>query len=278
MAKKLLWLLLVAGCAPAPRAADPDPAPPPEKHAPPAADVPSHRTRVLYVEGYPRWNYRSLHNALIREPSVDVHCFLISADADFPQEHSLKTDDPVFAAPLETLPMTMKELLVYDVVVIGDVGPEEWPGGADLLETFVSEHGRGVVAIAGEGHMPAGWRGTRFEKVLPVQVDAEPSGLTEESECHVTEDGKKSPLLVSTPTDVRIQWAVVTRCKPAGLTLAEAGPDGKRIPLFVTARYGEGRVFFAATDETWRWRFGTGDQPHFLPFWRGVIEWVRRPE
>src|SRR6201999_2808268 len=41
---------------------------------------------VLYVDGYPRWEYRYLKNELLRDKTMTVSCLLTSADADFAQE------------------------------------------------------------------------------------------------------------------------------------------------------------------------------------------------
>ncbi len=38
-------------------------------------DVREERLRVLLVEGAPRWEYRYLRNALVRDPGVEVDCF-----------------------------------------------------------------------------------------------------------------------------------------------------------------------------------------------------------
>src|SRR4029434_8985035 len=40
---------------------------------------------VLYIEGYPRWEYRYLKNEMIRDSTVDISCFLTSADPTFRQ-------------------------------------------------------------------------------------------------------------------------------------------------------------------------------------------------
>jgi len=284
MAKQLLWLVLLAGCAPEPR--NPGPAAPPAE---------SRRTRVLYVENYPRWEYRYLHNALVRDTSFDTHCFLVSADPSFPQPHSLKPEDPTFAEPLWKLPATLEALLKYDVVILGDVGPDSWPAVGALLEKFVADHGRGLILIAGEEHMPKKWKGTELEATLPVETLEDATGDNAESGFHLTEAGKRSPLvaLASDGNAIlelwedsdgkgdglkHLQWVLLTRCKSAAQTLVETGPGTERAPLFVTAQHGKGRVFFSATDETWRWRYRTGDEPHFLPFWRRVIEWAGHGE
>ena len=43
---------------------------------------------VLYVEGYPRWEYRYIKNEMIRDKTVDISCLLTSADPTFAQEHT----------------------------------------------------------------------------------------------------------------------------------------------------------------------------------------------
>jgi len=73
-------------------------------------------------------------------------------------------------------------------------------------------------------------------------------------------------------------WLLATRCKKEAQSLVESGPEDRRVPLFVTRETGRGRVFFSATDETWRWRFRSGDEPWFYPFWKRVIEWARGVE
>ncbi|KAF0246192.1 MAG: hypothetical protein FD180_934 [Planctomycetota bacterium] len=278
----LLGVLLLAGCAPEPG---------PEGRGP--ADK-ARRTRVLYLESMPRWEYRYLHNALVRDESFEVHCFLLAADPTFAQAHSLNPADPKFGESLSRPPSTIEQFLEYDVVILGDLGPESCPEGtALLLDSFVSGHGRGLVVLSGDRHMPRSWKGTKIEALLPVEPIADPPDAPEESGYHLTDAGKRSPLLALASDEnailelwedrdqggdglKRLQWTVATRCKPAGQSLVETGPETARLPLFVTAQHGKGRVFFSATDETWRWRYRTGDDPYFLPFWRGVIEWAGR--
>ena len=44
------------------------------------------RIAVLYVDGYPRWEYRYIKNEMIRDKTVDISCLLTSADQTFAQE------------------------------------------------------------------------------------------------------------------------------------------------------------------------------------------------
>lgn len=271
-----LALFILAGCAT-----------PPDDPVPPQAGTPKTPTRLLIVDSAPRWSYRYLKNALLRDPDVDVHCFLTSADPDFPQEHSPASENPIFRAPLKDLPATLEALLEYDVVILGDVDPADWIGGPGLLRQFVVDHGRGAILISGEIHMPQSWAATEFAPALPVDPDQDPVGLQGEYPCRLTAAGKDSPLTgmaadreqsaeVWKSGLARIQWTRLTSARPAALTLVETGPADRPVPLFVSMESGKGRVFFSGTDETWRWRFRVGDQPWFFPFWKRVIVWAAR--
>jgi hypothetical protein len=46
-------------------------------------------------------------------------------------------------------------------------------------------------------------------------------------------------------------------------------------PLIATSLYGQGRVLYLATDETWRWRYGVADLYH-QRFWNQISGWVMR--
>ena len=62
--------------------------------------------------------------------------------------------------------------------------------------------------------------------------------------------------------------------KPGATVLAEhpadAGPGRPRPPLFVAGRFGKGRVLFSGVDDTWRWRFNTGEA-RFGAFWVELV-------
>lgn len=264
-ARSLALLLLLTGCAS-----------PPDQ---PASDAPPRHTRILFVDALPRWEYRYLKTALTREPAFDVHCFLTSADPDFPQEYS-----GLFAAPLASLPEKIETLLGYDVVILGDVAPENWPSAPGLLNRFVKEHGRGLVLIAGEAHMPRSWAGTELDPLLPVVIATDPPEHQGEFGYRLTEDGKRSRITALAEDPARsaelwdaglapLQWILATRARTGAHALVETGPETQPVPLVVTMESGTGRVFFSSTDESWRWRSRVGDQP-WSSFWKRAIAWA----
>ena len=120
--------------------------------------------RVLYIEGYPRWEYRYLKNMLIRESSIDSSVLLLSADRGFAQEGD---------TPITRLPAEAQEWRRYDVVVVGDVPAEVFsPEQRQQLRDLVSQRGVGVLWLGGAGSMPRGWGGTALADLLPMR-DAE---------------------------------------------------------------------------------------------------------
>ncbi|HKS17095.1 MAG TPA: hypothetical protein VJU16_07265, partial [Planctomycetota bacterium] len=266
------------------------------------------KVRVLCVDHPPRWEFRYLRNALIRDPKVLVHCFQTSADEGFPQEHSMEATDDKFKVPLREFPRTIEELLVYDVIILGDINPSLLGGGETLLniKRFVLEFSGGVVFISGLMYAPRSFKGTPLEDLLPVHIEeAREAELYQQVFGYALTDYAKAdgghpvvtfpslpsgdmPKLIEKWEDLDkreddlpgIRWFTKARAKPTAQTLVEItglqGQDipGKRPPLFVVSNTGRGRIFWSATDETHIWRYMVGDQPWFYPFWQQVMYWA----
>jgi hypothetical protein len=101
--------------------------------------------RVLLVESGPRFEYRHLRGALLKDPAVRLRSFLSSADDEWEQP----------ASPGET-PLTRRSALRLlakpegvDVLIWGDLRPERLaPGISAGLEAFV-RGGGGLLYVAG---------------------------------------------------------------------------------------------------------------------------------
>ena len=244
--------------------------------------VQDEKLRVLYVESYPRFEYRYLKNALLREDTIESSILLLSADPEFAQEGT---------APIRRFPETPEEMNRYDVVLFGDVDPGgDWLSAAqaELLVEFVGQRGGGFALIAGPFHAPHRFRGTALEKLVPVRIDPEflgryQSTLAVPFRPRLTEEGRQARLFrfhrdpqISAErfeTLPGLYWLARTLGpRPGAELLAEhptlaVGAGGRgAMPLMVLGRYGAGRVFFSATDDTWRWRRHTGEFLHDA-FW-----------
>jgi uncharacterized membrane protein len=241
------------------------------------------KINVLYVDGYPRWDYRYLKTGMIRDKTVDISCLLMSADMNFRQEGD---------KPITRFPETAAELLEYDVVLIGDVDPREFSDNQlQLLSDYVGRRAGGLGMVAGPLFSPAAWKGTPVEAILPVDVTRSASEdwgtaggtIAEAFRPVLTKAGSDSSLFRFFPdraendTYLKQTWQPLfwysrgVMAKPGvGETLAEhptdVGPDGRKAPILVSGRYGAGRTAFLAIDDSWRWRFYTGESV-FDTFW-----------
>lgn len=234
--------------------------------------------RVLYCEGYPRYEYRYLKNALLRERTIRLSVLLIEADERFVQEG---------ADPIRRFPESPEELNRFDVVIFGDVDPRGgWLSIAQMkmLLDFVGNEGGGFALIAGERAAPHRFLGTPLEKLVPVRIDPSFLGhydtpLTYGFRAQVTSDGRRSRIYRLTgdraedgisedvfEPQVEMYWFARTLGpKPGATVLSEhsrSRSESGLMPITVTARYGAGRLFFQATDDTWRWRRGDGEFTH----------------
>jgi hypothetical protein len=291
-----LAFTLTTALFPAACSSPPEPKPAKNGPEPPAAEPRGGPARVLFVERYPRWEYRLLKNALLRDRALAVDVFLVSADREFPQAGSDGR------APLAELALAKEDLADYDVVILGDVAPADLGSEAVAAEDacrnlveWVHDGGGGLILIAGQQNLPALWKGTPLEPLLPVDA-ADPLPENEPGfALRLTDSGAEHAITTVAPDRTATieawedrdgkgdglrapQWVAPTRAKPAGDTLVECDAAGRSVPVFVAAHAGRGRVFFSATDETWRWRFVSGDEPWFGPFWRRAIAWVKGAE
>ncbi len=262
--------------------------------------VVDHKIKVLYVDGYPRWEYRYLKNALVRDESVEVWVLLQSADPGFPQEGSRNVK------PISEFPPDLKDLLQYDVIIFGDVDPN----GAYLpilqpektlenIAEFVENFGGGFAMIAGSQDCPRSYRGTAVAKVLPIIPNEDFDGLdssprSERVPLKLTLSGREHPITqLELEPDKNVElwedrdgqndglpgifwYYPVKRVKSgASVLVARNSPtDANLDPIVAVQQVGRGRTMFVATDETWRWRFVRGDK-YFYAFWRESLSWLR---
>ena len=251
------------------------------------------KLRVLLVDQRPRWEYRELKALFEREKTVELKTVLLDSDPEFAEEDK-------FA--LAHLPVRKSELHEFDVIILGDVDATQLTGQVpELLRDFVRERGGGIVFIAGPRHNPMTYRGTPLELLLPIEpadtlaTDASPSAA-EGFRLELTPDAMKgNPIFRLADDEPQSQqiwnslplqfWLHETSAtKPAAIVMAvqpaerssPAAPSSRAAkPVIVMQRYGAGKVWFHATDETWRWRYRHGDA-YFGRYWNQVVRYLSR--
>jgi hypothetical protein len=249
------------------------------------------KIKVLYVEGYPRWEYRFLKDALTRDTeTILAHVVNLDADSSVVQPYS---DSPGWK-PRQRFPRTREELFEYHVVIFGDV---DWTrlgeGNEELskemlanVKSFVDEGG-GFIMIAGPYDSPRSYRSTDLRDILPVELSREEEwgayiDPTRSFNLRLTDEGRRHPIM-QLETDPKVSAALweeekfsaqfwyypVTRAKvPPAIVLAEHSGEHNRNTfgphvLMAVMPYGKGLSLFLGVDELWRLRWATGSRYHY---------------
>ncbi len=254
------------------------------------------KIRVLLVSAEPTFEFRYLEAMLARDPSIDLKTVL--QDADLGHAEQSRT-------ALRSFPVDRQELFQFDVVVLGDARPAATPGAGPSglssammqnLVDFVQQPDKGgaLILIAGPKYMPLAYRDTPLARLLPMDLAAvrapSPGQLAESFQMQPTELGLASPWmqLGATPADTPGVWQhlpglywflEIPDIRPGVRVLAEhptrLGREGRPLPLLLLRYVGAGKVLFHATDETWRWRFRTGDV-FFARYWIQTLRYLAR--
>jgi uncharacterized membrane protein len=238
------------------------------------------KVKILYVENSPRWEYKFLQPALLRDRRVEGRFVLTAGD-----KRTLASGPPYLPA----FPATRPELFAFDVLILGDV-PAAALGGEKIgwIRDFVREGGS-LIVIAGRQHTPSGYASTPLSEVLPVEVPPgrPPSAESDRPQPYVpvlTRQGERAEMLAlaDTPEENARIWQTLpgfygftpaARLRPGAVALLvhpRHKVNDQPLPVLATHYYGKGQVFFLGTDETWRWRSNV-ENKYFGRFWGQVI-------
>lgn len=257
------------------------------------------RAKVFLVDGEARWEFRYLNDAFSRDERVNLKTLL------FDQPYIGRLPEPFFPRrwqlPDDVNNLPAAPFAESDMVIVGDVTPEQFPDPTwKLLLKYVSDGGT-LVLSAGHRDMPLAHRSTALEQLLPVTkmtavnladeiTDAPPvlRGLP----LKLTADGEQQPMLqfaadVSQNTSIwkglpGQTWAILGEAKPGATVWATTQIPAGRIPglsadrrfgVIVHQFIGTGQVVWIGIDATWRWRYRVGDRYHHR-FWAQLARWA----
>jgi len=256
-----------------------------------AINVDEQRWRVLYIEGYPSWDFRFLDHSLRRDHGLEVSVVMEAGLSVDPE----KDED---LAAVAKLPQDAAGFAQYNVVMLGDVSPALLtPSRQHSLARAVEEEGLGLIVRAGPQAMPHAYVGGPLSTLLPIKiergdgtVEGNPPGVEAPAFSPflmaVTAAGSRHPAFRLYDSATRNRsvwsrmpsffWAAAAAEESAGATvLAKLSTAGKERPLIAEHFAGAGRVLLVGTDSTYRWRRNIGDHL-FYRFWGQAIRRVAR--
>ncbi len=247
------------------------------------------RLRILLADGVPRWEYRYLNQLFRRDERIEFDELLFS-----PTVHGSGrlADRPEF-------PQDAEGFARYDIVILGDISPQQLPVASQkALDEFVRTRGGNVIVVAGQNSMPAAFIGQPLADLLPAERATTVTPQQGYS-LRLTDEGRvnSSLLIEDSPEASRTAWqetyerfpvyGLSEYCRPksSARTLIEAvaqsagqvteeNTDHKVDYAFLCwQRVGAGRVAYLAAGDTYRLRWRRGDQYHHR-FWGQFLRWL----
>ena len=256
------------------------------------------RSRVLLIEGSPRWEFRFLDAALERDDRVEM------ASVVFEQPYLARLPNTFFRRKLPWLPAGQEvedtPLSEIDLLIVGDVASHQLSESAwKQFESFVSEAGGTLILLAGKNHFPMGHRSPVVDRLLPI-TDLQPLDLSGESskrspnergfQLRMTPEGEREDVL---RFDIDVEqnrqiwsglpghfWGLFGEPKLGATIWAYAAAPGnvdlkteRERAVIIHQHYGVGQVLWIGIDSTWRWRHRVGDEYHHR-FWGQMARWA----
>lgn len=247
--------------------------------------VSSSEIRVLYVQGGLTWDYKFVHIALSRDPTIRLSGLSRTASTSKFFENVQDDVDLV-----DGFPSTIEKLGEFRVVVLSNLRPGDLtPHQQDLLARFCGELGGGVLMIGGPQTFNASWRDSRLEQLLPVRFAVLPRlGSNQPFRVQPTELALDHPVFqIADDTPAPVAWsnlpqftnrAIVDSVKPAADIWLESGQgrgERGRPVVMATQRYGSGIASVICMQNFWRWRLAReSDTAHFDRFWSQLFRYL----
>jgi uncharacterized membrane protein len=240
--------------------------------------------KVLYLEGFLRWEYTHLKRRLEEDPDVALVSIVRRISPERPEAKNSKDA------------LTADKLKLFDVVILGDMEASFLSRAEyDDLVRWLDGKNHSLLLLGGYNSFgPEGLRQTSLADVLPVVFANEPPYQNDEPfHLQLTEKGQGHPIFMVSRDRVRNAeiWKeapplqginLVLRAKASAEELAvhpQLQRDGKPVVVLAVQRAGGGgQVMVLTVDTTWQWgRFarllGQNDTL-YSRFWSQAIRWL----
>jgi uncharacterized membrane protein len=251
------------------------------KHFP--LEVDKERIRVLYLEGFLRYEYKFLKSRLQEDPDIRL----------VPVVRAVRPEKSDMNPGKELL--TAEGLKNLDVVILGDLeGSYMSDAEYRALTRWLEEKGHALLVLGGyRSFGPDGFRSTPLADVVPVVFADKPPYQSEEPfVAQLTDAGRRHPVFELTGDHEKdaAAWSaspplqgasMVLRAKPVAEVLA-VNPnvliEGKPAVVAATQRYGAGHSMVLTADTTWHWSrlprvLGQADTL-YARFWSQTVRWL----
>jgi uncharacterized membrane protein len=252
----------------------------------------SRQARILYVEGYPRAEFKYLRRALTGDESIELVSLLRTGEDKFYRQ-GIKDQNELH----DGYPKSRHDLFKYDAVIFGSIEAGFFTN-EELENTleFVAQRGGGFLMLGGFNSFgQGGFANTAIEKLLPAELPYQNSAMMSNASAFkdkfklvLTPEGLAHPImqLSTVEADNANLWPSLPdlegynslgRAKPGATILAVHPLSEEQDPKVILAlqRYGSGRSMAFATSSSWHWQMSMPheDMSHER-FWRQLLRWL----
>jgi uncharacterized membrane protein len=232
--------------------------------------VEDERPRVLYVEGHPRWEFKFIRQAMVRDQHLRLETLLRTALNKFYRQ-GIEEQTTLATG----FPSDREELFKYRGIIFGSIESSYFTySQMEMVRDFVSRRGGGFLMLGGSSSFAAGkYQNTPIEDILPVLLHDPGNqrgilygkGLRSIT---TTVHGEQHPALQLAEADGNnieawtelpsiTDWNRTSGLKPGTTVLATLtglNPGGARgqDPVLAYQRYGRGHALAFLTGSFWR--------------------------
>lgn len=228
--------------------------------------------KLLIVDGSSRWETRYLKNLFVRDPAWQTDVVLFGPGTSMPV---LQRGD----APGQ-FPETESGISQYDAILLGEIDSAQFTTqDRGRISRYVAAGG-GLIIIDGRHGQLRNLAATEFGELMPVRyygsgpppmpsrLQPTAAGLEQPALGLIDQSGELDAFWQRLPAP---KWSAKVELTEGAEAWAEAvGEGGTRTPWLATRMYGAGRVFYFASDQTWRWRYKVADRFH-ARFWNQLV-------
>ncbi|MCK4305090.1 MAG: hypothetical protein KAY24_12705 [Candidatus Eisenbacteria sp.] len=250
-----------------------------------AVEVREKKTRVLYIEHEPDWDFSFLKRALDADTTLSYTYLVRQADGTV-----IRYGSP---GP-GRMPRSQAELIPYAAVILGRTMPALLPRETvDALRQFLLEGGGVLFLGAGEGGDLERWQAS-WGDLLPLVVQGERRWGYTRSVTEVTLQGLSHEVTAvdENPIQSSERWKALPPIwiregrywaapGAAVLLTARTAHPSREVPLLALAHAGAGRIGVLAGRGFWRWDFVmrsvSDDLPAARDFWKRMARWLAEP-
>lgn len=203
------------------------------------------KIKILYLEGYLRWEYKYLKNFLEEYQSIEPICLINIGKQIFQQTggKSFNFEGNLFE--------NYKNISNFHIIIIGDIDFSSFNSlQKKNLEQFV-KNGGNLIFLGGKNFLK-GIKSTEIEYILPVKLEGNENKLIDdEFKPSFTPFGKNISIFQDI-TDLPSLYSInnVRKIEDEGITILTGKEN---LILMAYKNYGDGKCLILSTDSLWKW-------------------------